>query len=88
MRTHVWYNNIKNIEGDSMIDHILRASLERGWVITIIYAGSAGLSERNIKVLELQSDKIKAYCCMRKQIRYFKMESILSAAFIKQHKAS
>lgn len=64
-----------------MIEHILRASLERGRVITIIYLGSTGISERDIKVMELQDDRIKAYCYLRKQVRYFKLDSILSAAY-------
>lgn len=71
-----------------MIEHILKASLERSWVITIIYSGSNGISKRNIKVLELQDDNIKAYCYLRKQIRYFKRENILSAAYlVKQYRA-
>lgn len=64
-----------------MIEHILRASLERGRIITIIYSGQSGMSERNIKVLEMHDDKVKAYCYLRKQVRYFKMENILSAAY-------
>jgi len=64
-----------------VIEHILRTSLERGWIITIIYSGSNGISERNIKVLELQDDSLKAYCYLRKQVRFFKMDSILSAAY-------
>jgi len=64
-----------------MKEHILKASLERGRVITIIYNGESGISERNIKVLEIQDNRIKAYCYLRKQIRYFKIENILSADY-------
>ncbi|SHJ13723.1 hypothetical protein [Lutispora thermophila] len=64
-----------------MIEHILKASLERGRVITIIYNGESGISGRNIKVLEFKGDKVKAYCYLRKQIRYFKIENILSAEY-------
>ncbi|NLM43645.1 MAG: hypothetical protein GX201_06480 [Clostridiales bacterium] len=64
-----------------MVEHMLKASLERGRIITIIYSGESGISERNIKVLEIQDHKIKAYCYLRKQIRYFKFENILSAAY-------
>lgn len=64
-----------------MKEHILKASLERGRVITIIYNGESGISERNIKVLEIQDNKIKAYCYLRRQIRFFKIENILSADY-------
>ena len=66
-----------------MIDHILRASMERSRIVTIIYSGSSKISERNIKVLEIQDDCVKAYCYLRKQVRYFKKENILSAAYSK-----
>lgn len=64
-----------------MIEHVLKASLERGRVITIIYNGESGISERNIKVLEIQDNKVKAFCYLRRQIRYFKIENILSADY-------
>jgi predicted DNA-binding transcriptional regulator YafY len=64
-----------------MVEHILKASLERDLIVTIIYSGSTGISERNIQVLELQGNNIKAYCYLRKQVRYFKTENILSAAY-------
>ena len=79
---------IKVYEGDNVIEHILRASMERSWVITIIYSGSNGISKRNIKVIGLQDNHVKAYCYLRKQVRYFKVDSILSAAYLKgQYKA-
>lgn len=64
-----------------MIDHILKASQERDLIITIIYSGSSGITERNIKVLEIHENRVKAYCYLRKQVRYFSRESILSAAY-------
>ena len=69
-----------------MVEHMLKASLERGSIITIIYNGKSGMSERNIQVLEMQEDKIKAYCYLRKQVRYFKLGSILSAAYYNSRK--
>ncbi len=71
----------KLYEGDNMIEHILRSSLERNWIVTIIYSGNNEISERNIKVLEIKDNNIKAYCYLRKQVRYFKQENILSAAY-------
>ncbi|MEA4962645.1 hypothetical protein [Lutispora sp.] len=69
-----------------MIEHVLKASLERGSIITIIYNGKSEMSERNIKVLEMQEDKIKAYCYLRKQVRNFKLENILSASYYNPRK--
>lgn len=74
----------KSYEGDNVIEHIIRASLERGLTIRIIYSGSGGISERNIKVLEIQGYNIKAYCYLRKQVRYFKNDNILSAAYLQE----
>jgi len=64
-----------------MINHILKASKESGRTITIIYSGSTGISERNIKVLDIIEDRVIAYCYLRRQVRYFKTGNILSAAY-------
>ena len=69
-----------------MIEHMLKASLERGIIITIIYNGKSGMSERNIKVLDIQGNKIKAFCYLRKQVRNFKLENILSASYYNSRK--
>jgi hypothetical protein len=65
-----------------MVEHILKASLYRDLIITIMYLKGTDITMRNIKVLELKNDKIKAYCYLRKETRIFKKESILSAAFL------
>ena len=80
----IWYIIIKIAEGDNVIDHILKVSLESNRIVTIIYSGSSGISERNVKVMEMQDDKVKAYCYLRKQVRYFKKENILSAAYFQK----
>ena len=67
-----------------MVEHVLKASLDRGWIITIVYLGSTEITERNIKVLEINEDKVKAYCYLRNQIRFFKIGNILSAAYCGQ----
>lgn len=66
-----------------MVDHILKASLERNLIITIMYQKGEEITMRNIKVLEIEKDRVKAYCCLRKENRIFKKENILSAAFLK-----
>lgn len=65
-----------------MVDHILKASLDRDMIITIMYLKSSEITMRNIRVLEIKEDRIMAYCYLRKENRIFKKESILSAAFI------
>lgn len=68
-----------------MVDHILNASLERNFIITIMYQKGEEITMRNIKVLEIEKDRIKAYCYLRKENRIFKKENILSAAFLKSN---
>lgn len=65
-----------------MIDHILKASLENNQVITIIYQKGSEITKRNIRVLKITDDAIEAYCYLRRQVRRFKKDNILSAAFV------
>ncbi len=66
-----------------MINYIIKKSLDEDRIIQIIYIKKDVITERNIKVKEIYPDKIKAYCYLRKEIRYFKKENILSAKIIK-----
>ena len=68
-----------------MIVHILKASLERSLRIRIIYQKENNITERDIKVYEICQDEVKAYCYLRRQIRIFKKDKILSAAFINKY---
>lgn len=65
-----------------MVEHILKASIERNMIITIMYLKSSEVTMRNIRVLEIKEDRIMAYCYLRKENRIFKKENILSAAFL------
>ena len=65
-----------------MYDRILKASLERETVITIIYLKEDIITKRNILVLEVMNDSIKAYCFLRNSIRVFKKDSILAADYL------
>jgi hypothetical protein len=65
-----------------MVEHILKASLDRDLIVTIMYLKGTDITMRNIRVLEIKDDKIKAYCYLRKDTRIFKKESILSASFL------
>lgn len=62
-----------------MISHVLNYGMDSGLPITIIYQGKDGITKRKIKVLSWQGDRIRAYCCLRKQCRVFNMQSILAA---------
>jgi predicted DNA-binding transcriptional regulator YafY len=64
-----------------MVDYILKASLERGKIICIIYLKDNEITERKIKVFHIDNGNIKAYCFLRNQNRIFKIENILSATF-------
>lgn len=65
-----------------MVDHILKASIERNMIIAIMYLKTSEVTMRNIRVLEIKQDRILAYCYLRKENRVFKKENILSAAFL------
>jgi len=67
-----------------MKNYILKKSLNEDRIIKIIYIKEKEITERNIKVKEIYLDKIKAYCYLRKEVRYFKKENILSAVILKE----
>lgn len=69
-----------------MFDHVLKASLEKQCLITIIYQKGIEITERNIKVFEISKDKVKAFCYLRGEMRVFKKENILSAAFCSRNR--
>jgi predicted DNA-binding transcriptional regulator YafY len=68
-----WYG------GDAMVNYILQYSLEQDCVITIFYQKGSDITVRNIKVLDIRDGNVSAYCYLRKQLRVFKLENILSA---------
>jgi hypothetical protein len=65
-----------------MIKHILKASIERDITISIMYQKGSEITQRNIKVLEIDDSGIKAFCYLRNQRRVFKLANILSASFV------
>lgn len=65
----------------------LRMSLEEETCIDMIYMNQQGeLTQRIIKVLEIQEHHIKAFCFMRKVKRTFKKENILSVSMIRSQR--
>ncbi len=66
-----------------MIEHILKASLERHLTITIIYQNKGGITQRNVQVHSIRDGTVKAFCFLRNQNRIFKLENILAADYIR-----
>lgn len=58
------------------------ASLERGYVISIIYQKGDAITKRNIQVLKMENGNIHAFCYLRNQRRVFKKSSILAASYL------
>lgn len=63
----------------------LRYSLRNKKTIQIIYHGSGGITQRKIKVLKIDDEKITAYCYSKHGIRTFKIELILGASIIHEN---
>lgn len=68
-----------------MINRVLKASIMNNRAITIVYASNNTLTKRMIKVLEIKEKEIQAYCYLRRQIRTFKINSILAAEYSKSY---
>lgn len=62
-----------------MRDYVLKHSLEDQRIISIRYLKDNKIIQRRIKVIKIQGDNIQAYCYLRKSIRNFKRDNILSA---------
>lgn len=66
-----------------IIDHILKASQEQHKIVTIMYQKGAEVTQRNIRVLEMNQDNVKAMCYLRHQLRVFKKDCIIAADYIR-----
>lgn len=64
-----------------MLDFILNASKNKDCII--IYMTDHGISRRMIHIYALSEEYVRAYCYLRKSIRTFKKDGILSAALVK-----
>jgi len=61
------------------IDRLLIRSIEENMPLEMIYlADNHEITQRKLIVKEVNNEYIRAYCLMRKQIRTFKRENILS----------
>lgn len=63
-----------------MLDYILSASKDKDCVI--IYMTDHGISQRKIHIYELSETTVKAWCYLRRAVRTFRKDAILSAAMI------
>ena len=64
---------------------LLYKSFDKKEKIMIYYMNSKGkVSQRIIRVVQLDDEKILAYCYYRKQVRSFKLDNILSCGGIKR----
>lgn len=73
------YNKTINEKGVFTMDGLLIRSIEEHLPIEMIYlAENKELSQRKLIVKEINDDYIRAYCLLRKQVRTFKRENILS----------
>jgi predicted DNA-binding transcriptional regulator YafY len=61
--------------------------MERNWIITIIYLKGSEITKRDIKVLKITGDYVKAFCYLRNQTRIFRKDNILSASFYRKSSA-
>jgi hypothetical protein len=59
---------------------ILKQALLDNLPVIIIYNGKDGITQRRIYIRGMDGESITAYCTVKKAIRKFKRESILSAA--------
>lgn len=64
-----------------MVDYFLKASRDRNIIISVIYSKGTEITQRNIKVFDIQDGNVKAFCYLRNQNRIFKIENILSTDF-------
>ncbi|WP_100331929.1 WYL domain-containing protein [Bacillus xiapuensis] len=66
---------------------LLLRSKENGVPLLMIYMDSRGeVTERWMKVLDMDEQYIKAYCCWKRQYRTFKLSHILSVGTAKYRK--
>ena len=70
-----------------MINHIIKASIEREITISIMYQKGSEITQRKIRVLDIEGSSVKAFCYLRNQRRIFKLENILSASFVNKIEA-
>lgn len=67
-----------------MYEKILKDSLERNWIVTIVYKKGEEITQRNIEVKSIDNNKVRAYCHLRHQARVFDLDNILAADYYRR----
>ena len=57
----------------------LEQALQNDWPVIIIYNGKKEMTQRRIFVRSMDEEYVTAYCIVKKGVRKFKKENILSA---------
>jgi predicted DNA-binding transcriptional regulator YafY len=70
-----------------MVEFIVSQALKMQRKIEIIYLCDKGITKRIVKPIKLENDTLEAFCYARNSIRKFKIEGILSAAYVINKKA-
>lgn len=65
-----------------MVEFIVSQALKMQRKIEIIYLCEKGISKRVIRPIKLENNTLEAFCYARNAIRKFKIEGILSAAYV------
>jgi predicted DNA-binding transcriptional regulator YafY len=64
---------------DGVALRTLRFALENDRPVILCYRGDDGITQRRIYVRKIREGKITAYCTLRKGVRVFREEGVLSA---------
>ena len=67
-----------------MIRYFLKKSLDEKKIIRIIYDNKGTITERDVRVLSLNDEKISAFCYLRNTKRTFIIANILAANFFEE----
>lgn len=62
-----------------MIEYYLKRSFNEKAIIRIIYDNKGIITEREIRVISIDDDKVVAFCYLRNAKRTFKKDKILAA---------
>jgi len=68
-----------------MVDQVLKKAEQTGSPVEIIYLGDKGITQRVIEVRQFKKDKVIAFCRLRREVRYFNIENILSASIYSEN---
>lgn len=62
-------------------EKVLKQALQKDLPVIIIYNGKEEMTQRRIFVRSMDDEYVTAYCIVKKGVRKFKKENILSAVF-------